>query len=211
MPQPQIPLQPHTVYHIYTHANGEENLFRSPDNYHYFLDKYTQHIYPVVNTYAYCLMPNHPYLVVKIKSEEEILKYVRTKKEEEHSTLQDFENLGGVSKYISQQFSNLFNAYTLAFNKKYSRRGSLFRSNFKRKVINNRNYFTQVIAYVHSNPVHHGFRPSPLDWDFSSIHAYWLEKQTRIYRKPFEEQFNSKTELLEYHKKFSTFNSTLEL
>lgn len=210
MPQPQIPLQPQKTYHIYTHANGEENLFRCRDNYFYFLQKYTQHIHPVVNTYAYCLMPNHLHLVVKIKSEKEVLEYVRTKKEE-YSTLQGFESLGGFSKYISQQFSNLFNAYTLALNKKYSRKGSLFTPNFKRKVIDNRNYFTQVIAYVHSNPVHHGFRKSPLDGDYSSIHAYWLEKQSKIQTQPFKEQFHSKTELLDYHKQFSTFNSTLEL
>jgi len=30
-------LLPETTYHIYTHANGNENLFRREENYYYFL------------------------------------------------------------------------------------------------------------------------------------------------------------------------------
>jgi putative transposase len=65
-------LLPDTVYHIYTHANGNENLFRCEGNYRYFLAKYAERIYAVVDTYAYCLMPNHLHLMVRVRGEEEI-------------------------------------------------------------------------------------------------------------------------------------------
>src|SRR5690554_6121754 len=60
-------------YHIYNHANGNENLFREQKNYEYFLEKYKQHINPIAETIAWCLMPNHFHLLVKIKTEEEIV------------------------------------------------------------------------------------------------------------------------------------------
>jgi hypothetical protein len=34
-------------YHIYNRANGADKLFRSKENYHYFLQKYQQYISPV--------------------------------------------------------------------------------------------------------------------------------------------------------------------
>lgn len=59
--------EPERVYHIYTHANGSENLYREEGNYRYFLKKYVEHIYPVVETYAYCLIPNHLHRVVRVR------------------------------------------------------------------------------------------------------------------------------------------------
>ena len=75
----QLVLQPETVYHIYTHANGFENLFNNDDNYSYFLKKYIEYIDPIAETYAYCLMPNHVHFMIKIRSEKEILMYLRLK------------------------------------------------------------------------------------------------------------------------------------
>lgn len=147
--------EPEIVYHVYTHANGNENLFRSEENYHYFLKQYANYIYPVAATYAYCLMPNHLHLMIGIRNEAELLDFVRKKKN--NPDLQGFENLGGLSTVISQQFSNLFNAYTKAYNKRYNRRGSLFIPNFKRRAVKEENYFTKLIAYIHNNPVKHGF------------------------------------------------------
>ena len=69
----KVILEPERVFHIFTHANGSENLFREEGNYRYFLKKYAEHIYPVAETFAYCLMPNHLHLMVRIRKEEEIL------------------------------------------------------------------------------------------------------------------------------------------
>ncbi|MEQ9300891.1 MAG: transposase [Cyclobacteriaceae bacterium] len=136
-------MEPSTYYHIYNHVNGDEDLFREEENYHYFLRQWTKYIEPVAMTYAYCLMPNHFHFLIRTK------------------TSKVFGNLGGLdtqpSKIITQAFSNLFNSYTKAFNKKYSRRGSLFMPNFKKKPITSDAYLTAIITYIHRNPVHHGF------------------------------------------------------
>lgn len=58
---------PNAFYHIYNHAVGTENLFKSHENYLFFLNKYDQHLSTVFKTLAYCLMPNHFHLLVQVK------------------------------------------------------------------------------------------------------------------------------------------------
>ena len=191
-------LLPETTYHIYTHANGSENLFRVDENYHYFLKKYAKYIYPVAETFAYCLMPNHLHLAIKIRSEDEVLMNLREFKE--NSTLQGFETLGGFSRAVSLQFSHLFNSYTQAYNKMYDRKGSLFIPNFKRKQVTSDNYFNELIIYIHNNPVRHGFIKNLLDWHHSSIHAYLSAKPSKVKRKYLMEWLGDKEQLLMMHR-----------
>ena len=187
-------MEPGKTYHLYTHANGSDNFFRTDENYRYFLQRY-QHFIPLVaDTLVYCLMPNHFHFLIRIKTEAELITTF--------SNLQGFLNLGGldnnkriengfknlggldeIEKRISQQFSNLFNSYTKAFNKMYGRRGSLFNPNFKRKEITSDSYLTMVIHYIHKNAVHHGFSKNFTDWPWSSYHelandtSTWLDRE----------------------------------
>lgn len=69
MSQKPVPLLPERMYHIWTHANGSEDLFRSEENYQYFLKRYAKYIHPIADTFAYCLMPNHLHFMVRIKKQ----------------------------------------------------------------------------------------------------------------------------------------------
>ncbi|SDD42497.1 transposase [Niabella drilacis] len=153
-----------TYYHIYNHANGDDNLFREAENYNFFLKKYHQHLDPVVETIAWCLMPNHFHLLVKIKSEEAVastfLKF---------QTLEKFEQR---SAFLSKQFSNFFSSYTQSFNKVYKRRGSLFIKNFKRKEVTDEAYLRSLILYIHLNPVKHGFVKEMNSWFWTSLKTF---------------------------------------
>ncbi|WP_262708154.1 hypothetical protein [Botryobacter ruber] len=40
----RIPFEPDKLYHVYNHGNGSECLFRSDENYYYFLKKYAQYL-----------------------------------------------------------------------------------------------------------------------------------------------------------------------
>jgi REP element-mobilizing transposase RayT len=73
------PLIPNNSYPVFNHANGFENVFREDENYRYFLEKYKVYITPVVETYAYCLLPNHFHLVVRIRKREVIEELIRNK------------------------------------------------------------------------------------------------------------------------------------
>jgi REP element-mobilizing transposase RayT len=61
-------------YHIYNHANGGEDLFVAEDNYYYFLQSAIYFLSPVAEVNAYCLMPNHFHLLVRIKKENALKK-----------------------------------------------------------------------------------------------------------------------------------------
>ncbi|MBI9068447.1 MAG: transposase [Salinivirgaceae bacterium] len=136
MSSSQIPLEPNQFYHIYNRGINSCNLFNEPANYEYFLGLYQKYINPIAETYAWVLMPNHFHLLVQILNPS------------------GFKNLTGLKKPPHQHFSNLFNAYSKAFNKRYNRHGSLFERPFKRKLIDNRKYLQSVLLYIHNNPVH---------------------------------------------------------
>jgi len=195
-------------YHIYNHANGDENLFREQKNYEYFLQKYIQHISPIAETVAWCLMPNHFHLLVKIKSEEEIvsafpsstfpkfrtlekleLEKLELEKFKQLEKFKKLETLEARSNFLSKQFANFFSSYTQSFNKVYGRRGSLFLKNFKRKEILDENYLRNLILYIHLNPVKHGFTNEISDWKWSSYQTFPIE-HTEMLRMLFADEEN---------------------
>jgi len=188
-------------YHIYTHANGFENLFKSDENYRYFLERYEHFIPAIADTLAYCLMPNHIHFLVLIKTELAIESFFQD--------LQGFKNLGGldsglvrgleIEKRISQQFSNLFNSYAQSFNKMYDRKGSLFIHTFKRKEITTDSYLTNTIHYIHANPVHHGFVKEITDWPWSSYHLILSDAPGWIQQEEVIQWFGNREEFIKYH------------
>ena len=172
-------LQPNCSYHIFNHANGFENIFIEDENYRFFLEKYQQYILPIAETYAYCLLPNHFHLVVRIRRKEVIEEVYRNFKSTNFSKVPNFgkvENSGKVEitdniieQFISKQFANLFSCYTQSFNKVNKRRGSLFLKNFRREPIENKAYFLNAVIYTHRNPVHHAFCDRYTDWSYTSF------------------------------------------
>ncbi|TAG54039.1 MAG: hypothetical protein EAZ27_09770 [Cytophagales bacterium] len=194
---------PSQIYHIYSHANGNENIFRNEENYHFFLKKYANHVEQIADTFAYCLMPNHFHILVRIKSEEELTK-VWTEKFDGSTKL--FEGLKTLEKLVIQEFSNVLNGYTQALNKVFNRKGSLFMHPFKRKLIDNETYFTRVVYYIHSNPVHHGFVKNIEDWKHSSYHSLISNKETKLDRNEVLKWFFGKEEFVKYHNRSDRFN-----
>lgn len=191
---------PNKYYHIYNHANGEENLYSNEENYCFFLRKFAEYINPVADTFAYCLMPNHFHLLIQIKSEEllreaarEMNKFSFFKKADKDIT--EFNYI----LFVSQQFSHFLNSYTQAFNKCWERKGSLMRPNFKRKEIIDENYFTRLIYYIHLNPVHHCFAKEVSDWKFSSYNTILSTKPTSLKRAEVLEYFGGKEEYIRFH------------
>ena len=170
-------LIPGGFYHIYNRANGSERLFRSDENYRYFLRRYSNFIAPIVNTYCYCLMPNHFHFLIEVKEEAELEAFFadlelkkREKLELDVSAVPPpkFEILEEVQLLISKQFSKLFSSYTQAFNKEQDRMGSLFMKSFKRLPITDEQYRLNLVRYIHQNPVEACLCLHPEDWEHSS-------------------------------------------
>ena len=194
--------QPDTYYHVYNHAIGHDDLFRQTENYQYFLKKYAEYLQPVCQTYAYCLMPNHFHLLIKVKSAEEVMNFYeedqKRKKKEVHKDQLSVDNFD-FHKVVMLQFQHFLNGYAQAINKKFDRKGGLFLNHLKRKIVNTDSYFTSLIHYIHFNPVHHGFCKDLSDWIYSSYHAFLLEKTTRLEREEVLKWFGNKNEYLKFH------------
>lgn len=187
-------MEPEKYYHIYTHANGTENLFRKDENFRYFLLRYEHFIAPVADTLAWCLMPNHLHLLVRVKPMADLLRFFKLE-----ALPSDLTGLGDLSGRTIRQFSHLFNAYTKAYNKVYQRRGSLFTRSFRRKEVTNNRYFTQLIFYIHTNPVHHGFTPDHTSWPWSSFQELLLAELTPIQQEVIE-HFGGRQQFVEFHR-----------
>lgn len=138
-----------SVYHIFSHVNGKELIFREETNYHYFLKKISQYILPIADIYAYCLLPNHFHLLLRFKNIEGV-------------------NIEDEHHFLMKNFGNLLNSYAKAFNKKYNRKGALFLNAIKRKKISNEKYLLKVLHYIHNNSVNHGFVNKIDQWNHSS-------------------------------------------
>jgi len=205
----RIPLEPDKMYHIYNHANGNDNLFYSEDNYIYFLKKYSELLSPIIDTYAYCLMPNHFHWLVKIKSEKEIFDFLRTNgKIADDVGFNEFKALkieipnqpeSIFSIHLSKQFANFFSAYTQALNKQLKRKGNLFIQSFHRKEIVDEIQAKENILYIHCNPVHHKYTGSIEEWKFSSYKAHLSDKPTMIKREQVINLFDTKENFIYCH------------
>jgi putative transposase len=216
------PLLYDTYYHIYNRGNNRENIFIQERNYDYFMRLYEKHISPIADTYAYCLLRNHFHVSLRTKSEEEILEHQKTLKVSK-KTLRVFSVNGQPDgqgtlvnrqdpqskkplgspllgeDYLSQQFSNFFNAYAKSINNAYNRTGSLFQHPFGRVPITSDRQFWNVIAYIHQNPQKHGFVKDFRDWKWSSYGALLSEKPTKLNRDVVMEWFGNKQSYIELH------------
>jgi REP element-mobilizing transposase RayT len=196
MPQIHTPIQPKTYYHIYNRGINGEKLFREPDNYRHFLRLCEKYVDPVAETFAWCLLKNHFHLLVRIKNEDEIVA---------SSNPARVWNPGRVRQNLpSKAFSNLFNAYTQAFNKRYIRHGSLFEKPFRRIEITHEKYFRNMVFYIHNNPVKHGFVEDMMEYPWSSYLSIISMKPTKLQREAvlgwFDSENNFKTFHQEKHK-----------
>lgn len=175
-------LEPDNFYHIFNRGNNKEDLFIENENYLHFLRLIKTHLTPVVSIFSYSLMKNHFHLVLKINSNEEL--------EKTNINLDK----------IHQPFSNLFNAYTKAINKRYDREGSLFKVRFKRERINTEEYLKNVIIYTHFNPVKHKFQDDYSSYQYLSYQSLISDKPTLLVRNEVFELFGNKDNFIHQHK-----------
>ena len=187
-----------SVYHLYDHAVDKNNVFANEGNFSYFLERYEHFLTPVVNTMAFCLMPNHFHIAIQVKRPPIILQaapqLLESWKLSKSSTDDDFQ------RRVSRQFGNFFSSYTQAFNKQQNRRGALFEGTFCRKLVPDRTYFKNLICYIHHNPVKHGFCAHYQEWLFSSYNTLIMEDEpTFLERQSLFKAFDGRATFIRDH------------
>jgi len=133
-------------YHICNRTNNEEALFRGDENYIYFLQKYRYYLDEYFETIAYCLMPTHFHILVRMKSAE----ITKTK----------------------TALATLLSSYTKAYNKRYNRHGSLFQPRTKAINITDEKHLITLLIYIHQNPIRTGLVNKAEEWKYSSYQDY---------------------------------------
>ncbi len=178
MPRRLTPFAPDVYYHFYNRGNNRQGVFFESDNYLYFLKGVKKYLTPTVAIIAYCLMPTHYHLLVRVGPQ----------------TSEVFKT-SEVSWQVSRAMQKFLISYTKAVNKRFSRVGSLFQGQFQAKPIQNYTHLLNLCIYIHANPVKDGLVAVPEDWMYSN-YLEWLGQRdgTLIDQKFVQENFGSPTE-----------------
>jgi len=167
-------------YHIYNRSPSNRKLFLYPDNYFFFLDLIKKHLEDSLKFLSYCLIPNHFHLFAQVRK--------------------TFFEKDDVHRMVSEQFRKVFLSYANAFNKKYKTHGALFTTPFKRILVDSGDYFSEVIRYIHHNPVHHKMHPNFESYRYSSYNSLLSDKPTLLERDFVLDWFRGKENFINFHK-----------
>jgi REP element-mobilizing transposase RayT len=172
MPTKKIltPLEPDFCYHIYNRGNNKEPLFYTESNYNYFIERYYYYLKDQVHTYAYCLLPNHFHILIRVRSQE-----------------------------VSSYFQRFFQSYAVSINKQENRSGSLFRKTYRRIRIEDNVYLKWLVYYIHYNPEKHKISRNYRKYSFSSYQSFLTGPDKLINQDHVFEWFGDKMDFIDYH------------
>jgi REP element-mobilizing transposase RayT len=146
-------------YHLFNRTNNEEALFRTEENYLYFLKKYRFYLDEYFETIGYCLMPTHFHFLVRVKE-------IKIEPSEGYPTVSE-----GLIK-INRIIGTFLNSYSQAFNKMWNRHGNLFNQKTNAKNVESEKYLITLLTYIHQNPIRSKLVDKAEDWDYSSYRDY---------------------------------------
>jgi REP element-mobilizing transposase RayT len=131
-------------YHVYNRGVNRQTIFFEDGNYYHFLRKLKGCLTDAgIEVIAYCLMPNHYHLLVRIGAGD-----------------------------LAGSMHALALGYSKSINKRYGRSGHLFQGPFQALHVDREEYLAHLSRYIHLNPVKAELTPQPDRWEFSSYPDY---------------------------------------
>lgn len=217
------PLRPEQFYHIYNRGNAGTRIFFKGRNYTYFLGKYATYSDGYWDTCAYCLLPDHFHLLIRIKplhaildkAEHDMLNVTRSfchrhqlpaiaaRREIRWLRNTGLDERQLASWVVSERIRRLMLGYAKAINNQQQRYGSLFQKLFRRKWISPASA-ANLVLYIHRNPVHHGYCTHPSEYPWSSFDALLNgdpDEQPRLLILP---NLSEKSDFLQAHEAYVT-------
>lgn len=175
---------PNSFYHVYNRGVEKRDIFLDQQDYHVFLNLLKLYLSPQkeaadqmktifpgkrirvrktffgdVSIHSFCLMPNHFHLLLHQQSSNGMTEFVRS----------------------------VCTSYSMYFNKKYKRVGSLFQGVYKAILVLQDEYLLHLSRYIHRNPLKlTGWNPVNLEsYPYSSLSTYlnhtqrpWISTKT---------------------------------
>ena len=152
MPYRKCEFRSGECYHLYNRGNNYGGIFFERGNQLHSLRLVGRHLSAsVLDVVAYCLMPNHYHLLVRLKTDD-----------------------------LSRPMQRLGLAYSKAINKRYGRVGGLFQGPFQAIRVDRDEYLRHLSRYIHLNPVIARLVPRAEDWEFSSYREYLGLRRGRL-------------------------------
>lgn len=129
-------------FHVFNRGLNKEKIFIDASDYQKFLQRLEE-----LSTsdnfdhtiYAYVLMSNHFHLLIQTRKTP-----------------------------ISKIMTSLLTSYSMYFNRKYDRVGTLFQNRFKSKLCDKDSYFLGASRYIHLNPIEAGLSSDLKNYPWSS-------------------------------------------
>ncbi|HEX8992446.1 MAG TPA: transposase [Anaerolineales bacterium] len=168
MPGRVVPFVPDCYYHIYNRGNNRGAIFFEPENYIYFLHGIKKYLLPAADVIAYCLMPTHYHLMIRVKPAPQTSGVSKTPEVSPKTPEVSDVSLGMMRLSVS---------YTKAINKRFGRSGVLFQGRFQARAIADSGHLIQLCCYIHGNPVKDGLVTDPARWPYSNYLEWIGERQ----------------------------------
>jgi len=146
---------PQSYYHVYNRGVEKRKVFLDEQDYTVYLSLLKRYLsnekqkdtygrdsvtfYEDIELLAFCLMPNHFHLLLYVDQN---------------------------PRALTELMQRVGTAYTMYFNKKYKRVGSLFQGRFKASRITSDPYLLHISRYIHRNPKDY------YNWQYSSFPYY---------------------------------------
>ena len=163
------------------------------------MERYSKYFSPYFKTYAYCLIPNHFHLLIKVKKEGVIK--LSASNENTNAARNYLNGSKDLNSFLENQFSRCFGGIAIKYNNKYNREGPLFKQGVKRVALNANRTFEQQMHYIHLNPVHHYLVDKLEEWSYSSYHTYISNSKTQLPREEVFKHFGGKKDFVAFHQK----------
>ena len=132
-------------HHVMNRGAGAQDVFVMGDDYENFLELAGEaSVRWGLRIHAAALMSNHFHLLI--------------------------EDVDGL---LSRGMRHILGVYTQRFNRRHRRDGSLFRGRFRSRLVQTEEYLTELVRYIHLNPVRAGMSGSAAAYRWSS-HRHYL-------------------------------------
>lgn len=145
--------QPDLTYHVINRGNNRNIIFKKAEDYQHYLNTIQRYKKKYqFKLFAFCLMPNHVHLLIKVSEQ------------------------GSISKIMQ----SITVAHTRYYNEKYRRCGHVWQGRFNSPVVSEDDHFFNVMRYIEQNPVRAKMVARISDYPWSSYRLNISKKESLI-------------------------------
>lgn len=163
-------------YHVMSRGNNKAKIFTRERDYKKIL-QYVKRIVDdnLLQVYAYCIMPNHYHLLVRVPQETGCQSTETAKDREMNGCPVAFDITTATANHLSvdglsKAMHRINTAYSHYYMASHEHTGHVFQGAFRSREIHNEAYLKNVLRYIHLNPVKANYTRHASEYRWSS---YW--------------------------------------